>query len=60
MSAQEILDRIGEQHGWNDQFKILVLYEYIDNQCDEVGFEDFLLQQEFDNKYSTFGESNDI
>lgn len=45
MSAQAILDEIGDEQGWNDNSKVALLCQYIDNQMDPATFEDFLRQQ---------------
>jgi hypothetical protein len=33
-----------EQCGWNETSQVSVLLQYIDNQCDDAGFEEFLEQ----------------
>jgi len=42
MAAQAILDEISEKTGWNDESKLLLLYEYIDNQQNDEALSDFL------------------
>lgn len=45
MPAEAILDEICESTGWNDESKLALLCEYIDNQqCDDA-FEDFLAKK---------------
>jgi len=46
MSAESILDEIGDEQGWNDQSKIELLCQYIDNQGDNDCFADFLRTQQ--------------
>lgn len=44
MSAEVIINEIGDQQGWNDQSKVLLLCQYIDNQQQNDALEDFLRQ----------------
>lgn len=44
-SAYEVLDEIGDQQGWNDQSKLALALEYIENQKANDAWADFLRQQ---------------
>lgn len=44
MSAESILNEIGDQQGWNDHSKIQLLCQYIDNQQSDDALADFLQQ----------------
>lgn len=45
MSAETILNEFGDRQGWNDESKLAICQEYIDNQQDEDGFSDFVAQK---------------
>jgi len=45
MSAETIIDEIGDEQGWNDSSKLALCLQYIDNQCSDNAFEDFLRTQ---------------
>ncbi|HXS23392.1 MAG TPA: hypothetical protein VN719_04120 [Gemmatimonadales bacterium] len=45
MSAQTILDSFDDRTGWDDESKIHLLCQYIENQGDNDCFRDFLEQQ---------------
>jgi len=45
MSAETILDEIGEEQGWNDSSKLSLCLQYIENQNSDSAFEDFLRTQ---------------
>ena len=49
MSAESIIEMIGQRRGWNDESKLSLCLQYIENQCDNSAFKDFLDQQETDN-----------
>ena len=54
MSVEAILDEIGTEQGWNDQSKIELLCQYIDNQCDNAAFQDFLCRQQQNENVSEY------
>jgi len=45
MSAEKILNEYGDQQGWNDESKLSLCQEYIDNQDSEAAFSDFVAQK---------------
>ncbi len=45
MSAEAIIDEIGDDQGWNETSKLLLALQYIGNQGDNDAFRDFLRQQ---------------
>jgi hypothetical protein len=45
MDTQAIIDEIGDEAGWNDNSKLLLCLEYIQNQGGNDCFEDFLRRQ---------------
>lgn len=50
MSAETILDEIGDEQGWNDSSKLSLCLQYIENQGSDSAFEDFLrIQAEEEN-----------
>lgn len=45
MAAERLLDEIGQRQGWNDQSKLALCLQYIENQQADDAFEDFLKEQ---------------
>ncbi len=45
MSADSILEKYAERCGWGTEAQLAIVLEYIENQGDPDGFDDFLAQQ---------------
>jgi hypothetical protein len=58
--ARSLIDDIGERCGWNDDSKISLLCDYINNQQDGGCLNDFLeAQAQEEESYSTEEEDED-
>ena len=57
MSAEAILDEIGDQQGWDDQSKLALCLQYIGNQQDDAAFEDFIREQAREENLQTADEA---
>lgn len=42
MDAEQVLDDFGDIQGWNDESKLALCLEYIENQKSNGAFSDFL------------------
>jgi DNA-directed RNA polymerase subunit RPC12/RpoP len=54
----DIINEIGDQQGWNDNSKLVLCLQYIENQQSSDAFRDFLHQQADDENGLTEGESD--
>ena len=45
MDSESIIDEIGTEQGWNDDSKLSLCLQYIDNQKDNEAFRAFLQEQ---------------
>jgi hypothetical protein len=50
MASEAILDEIAARTGWNDESKLSIALEYIDNQGDDGTWENFLTRRAADEK----------
>ena len=45
MDSESIIDEIGTEQGWNDNSKLSLCLQYIDNQKDNEAFRAFLQEK---------------
>ncbi len=57
MESELIIDEIGASQGWDDNSKLMLCLQYIENQGGNDAFRDFLLEQAAtENASSVFDE----
>ena len=57
--ARDLIDQFGEMCGWNDDSKIDLLCDYINNQSDPSALQDFLqTQADEEASYSTYDDDD--